>query len=76
MEKHDSRHEFPQFEQKITDLKMSNKHFKGLFDQYHDVNNQIYRIETYVEVHSDEFLNELRHKRVHIKDQIYAILCN
>jgi uncharacterized protein YdcH (DUF465 family) len=44
MEKHDLRHEFPQFEQKITDLKMSNKHFKGLFDQYHDVNNQIYRI--------------------------------
>lgn len=76
MEKHDLRHEFPQFEQKIIDLKMSNKHFKGLFDQYHDVNNQIYRIETNVEVHSDEFLNELRHKRVHIKDQIYAILCN
>ena len=74
MEKHDLRHEFPQFEQKITELKTSNHHFKSLFDEYHEVNNQIYRIETNVEIHSDNLLDELRHKRLHLKDQIYAIL--
>ncbi|NDC29826.1 MAG: DUF465 domain-containing protein [Bacteroidetes bacterium] len=76
MEKHDLRHEFPQFEQKITELKTSNHHFRSLFDQYHEVNNQIYRIEMNVEVHSDELLNALRHKRVNIKDQIFVILTN
>jgi len=76
MEKHDLRHEFPQFEQKITELKTSNHHFRSLFEQYQKVNNQIYRIEMNVEVHSDELLNALRHERVNIKDQIFVILTN
>jgi uncharacterized protein YdcH (DUF465 family) len=74
MEKHDLRHEFPQFEQKITELKTSDNRFKNLFDTYHDLNKQVYRIESNVEAHGDEYLKELRHKRVLIKDQIYDIL--
>ena len=46
MEKHDLHHEFPQFEQKIHDLKISDNHFKRLFDEYHELNKEIYRIET------------------------------
>lgn len=74
MEKHDLHHEFPQFEQKIHDLKMSDNHFKRLFDEYHELNKEIYRIETGVENTSDEFLNKLRFKRVDLKDELYTIL--
>ena len=74
MEKHDLRHEFPEFEQKIHDLKVSDNHFRKLFDDYHEINNEIHRIETGAEAVADETLNQLRLKRVHLKDELYEIL--
>jgi uncharacterized protein YdcH (DUF465 family) len=32
MEKHDLHHEFPEFDSKISELKVSNAHFKKLTD--------------------------------------------
>jgi uncharacterized protein YdcH (DUF465 family) len=74
MDKHDLHHEFPEHHQKIHDLKIGNTHFKKLFDDYHKVNNEIYRIETGVEATSDEVLNDFRMNRVFLKDEIYAML--
>lgn len=74
MEKHDLHHEFPEFDQKIHELKVSDNHFKRLFDDYHEINNEIHRIETGAEATTDETLNQLRLKRVHLKDELYAIL--
>lgn len=74
MEKHDLRHEFPEFEEKIHDLKVVDNHFRRLFDDYHEVNNEIRRIETGAAATADEILNQLRLKRVHLKDELYEIL--
>jgi uncharacterized protein len=74
MEKHDLHHEFPALEQKIHDLKVSDNHFRKLFDTYHDINNEIHRIETGAENTSDEVLNRLRIERVELKDELYSIL--
>jgi uncharacterized protein YdcH (DUF465 family) len=74
MEKHDLHHEFPEFDSKIHELKISNHHFKSLFDDYHETNNEIHRIETGAEAVADEVLNELRLKRVHLKDSLYDLL--
>jgi uncharacterized protein YdcH (DUF465 family) len=76
MEKHDLRHEFPEFETKIHEMKISDLHFKKLFDEYHEITNEIHRIETGAEVTSDEVLNRLRINRVELKDQLYAMLKN
>jgi uncharacterized protein len=76
MEKHDLRHEFPEYETKIHELKISDMHFKKLFDEYHEINNEIHRIETGAEVTSDEVLNVLRINRLKLKDQLYAKLKN
>lgn len=76
MEKHDLRHEFPEFETKIHELKISNHHFKKLFDEYHDVNAEVLRIENHAEETTDQVLNELRMKRVHLKDELYTMLQN
>lgn len=74
MEKHDLRHEFPEMEDKIHELKTTDAHFRKLFDEYHELNNEIHSIETGAEATADEVLNQLRIHRVHLKDQLYAIL--
>jgi uncharacterized protein len=74
MDKHDILHEFPEFKEKIHELKVSDHHFRKLFDEYHELDHQVRRIETGVEATSDEHLTELRKHRVHLKDSIYAML--
>lgn len=72
--KHDLHSEFPEFDQKIHDLKVSNSRFKILLDEYHEVNNTIHRIEVGAEPTSDDNLNHLRSQRLYFKDGLYAIL--
>lgn len=74
MEKHDLLHEFPQQKEKIHNLKVSDHHFRKLFDEYDEVNNDIHRIETGAEATADEVLDLLRTKRVYLKDQLFEYL--
>ncbi|MBL0356660.1 MAG: DUF465 domain-containing protein [Chitinophagaceae bacterium] len=74
MEKHDLLHEFPEHKAKIHELRTSDAHFKKQLDEYHQLDDQIYRIEDGSEITSDEYLNELRLKRVHLKDNLYRKL--
>ncbi len=74
MEKHDLLHEFPQYREKIHELKTSNHHFRKLFDEYHEVTHEVHRIEQGAEATTDEVLNGLRLKRVHLKDELYRQL--
>ncbi len=74
MEKHDLKHEFPEHEEKIHELKISDNHFKKLFDDYHEVNNEIHGIETGSTPTTDEVLNQLRIKRLQLKDALYSII--
>ncbi|MBP7345722.1 MAG: hypothetical protein RL135_417 [Bacteroidota bacterium] len=74
MEKHDLHHEFPEFDSKISELKVANTHFKKLSDEYDEVNHAVHRIESGVETPSDEVLTGLRKKRLHLKDELYALL--
>jgi len=73
MEKHDLHHEFPQHESKIHDLKMNDNHFKKLFDEYHFIDKQIHGVES-TQVFTDDELNEMRKKRLHLKDQLIGII--
>jgi uncharacterized protein YdcH (DUF465 family) len=43
-EKHDLRHEFPEYEKEIHHLKMSNAHFLRFFNEYDDVDDELHRI--------------------------------
>jgi uncharacterized protein len=74
MEKHDLLHEFPEHKIKILELRKGNVHFKKMFDEYHALDEQIYSIEDGTVITSDEYLNELRLKRVHLKDNLYKQL--
>lgn len=76
MQKHDLLHEFPEFKDKIHELKTSDSHFRKLFDEYHEVDHSIHSIESGATPTTDEHLNELRKKRVVLKDGIYNYLKN
>ena len=57
-EKHDLVHEFPEHRDAIHNLKMNNHHFARLFDEYHEVDHEVHRIESGVENTSDEYLED------------------
>jgi uncharacterized protein YdcH (DUF465 family) len=73
-EHHDLIHELPEYREQIHTLKMSNNHFARLFDEYHDVDHEVRRIEQGVETPSDVYLEDLKKKRLHLKDELYAML--
>jgi uncharacterized protein YdcH (DUF465 family) len=72
--KHYLTQEFPEFEEKVNILKIENAYFKKLFHEFDELDHEIYRIESDAEPASDDTLNSLRKKRVHLKDDIYQFL--
>lgn len=74
IEKHDLHHEFPEFHDEIHHLKMNDNHFARLFSDYHEINKAVLRIEDGVENTSDEYLESQKLARLHLKDQLFALL--
>jgi uncharacterized protein YdcH (DUF465 family) len=74
LEKHDLVHELPEYREKIHDLKMSNSHFARLFNEYHDVDHEVHRIETGAEIASDNYLEGRKKARLKLKDELFEIL--
>ncbi len=73
-EKHDLIHEFPEYKDRIHNLKMSNRHFARQFDKYHEIDHEIIRVEEGIENTSDDYLEELKKKRLALKDELYAMV--
>ena len=73
-EKHDLVHELPEHRDTIHQLKMNNNHFARLFGDYHEVDHEIHRIETGVENTSDDYLEDKKKRRLHLKDELYSII--
>ncbi|MFV2032639.1 MAG: YdcH family protein [Gammaproteobacteria bacterium] len=75
-EKHDLVHEFPEYRDAIRHLKSSNLHFARLFDEYHEIDHEVLRIETGIENSSDEYLGERKKKRLYLKDELFRMVRN
>ncbi len=73
-EKHDLRHEFPEYEKEIHHLKMSNAHFLRFFNEYDDVDDELHRIAQRIETPSDDYVEELKKKRLFYKDELYFMI--
>lgn len=71
---HELHEEFPEAADALHKLKTSDAHFARLSEEYHIVNREVHRIETDLEPASDEALEQLKKKRLHLKDQIAALL--
>ena len=73
-EHHDLLHEFPEHKDKIHALKTQNAHFSKLFDEYHDVDKELRRVQQEIETPSDQFVEDLKKKRLALKDELFAMI--
>ena len=73
-EKHDLVHELPEHRDRIHELKMSNNHFARLFEEYHEVDHEIHRIETGIENTSDDYLEGRKKRRLYLKDELFRMI--
>lgn len=73
-EHHSLTKEFPEYKEKIHELKTGDAHFAKLFDEYEELDKEIIRIEEQIETPSDDYTEELKVKRVNLKDQLMAMI--
>jgi uncharacterized protein YdcH (DUF465 family) len=71
---HELHEEFPQFAEKISELKQTDSHFARIAEEYHEVNRQVHRAESLVEPMDDLAEMELRKTRARLKDELYRLL--
>ncbi len=65
---------FPEYRDLITELKHKDLHFTKLFDAHNEIDQKIKNIEANIEHASDAALETLKKEKLHLKDQLYAIL--
>ena len=73
-EHHDLIHEFPEYREEIHNLKMSNEHFRELFDEYHKLDREVFRVENNIEARSETAFEELKKRRLTLKDELFRML--
>lgn len=74
VEHHPLISEFPEHRERIHELKSSDAHFRRLFDEYHEVDRTVYRMDENIEPASDQTMERLKVHRLALKDQLLAIL--
>jgi len=73
-ERHDLDVEFPQHAKLIEKLHETNQEFAALLDEYTALDEEILEIEENGNNVTDEHAEELKFKRVSLKDKLYAML--
>ncbi|MBB4120448.1 YdcH family protein [Martelella radicis] len=71
---HELAEEFPDFVDKMHVLKVEDGRFAKLFDEYHEVNRAVHRAETKIEPTDDAHMEDMRKRRMVLKDEIYGML--
>lgn len=74
IEKHDLLHEFPEHKDTIHSLKVSDNHFAKLFDEYHQTDKEVHRIEEHIETPTDEYTNKRKLDRLALKDKLHKMI--
>jgi uncharacterized protein len=63
--------EFPEYRETIKRLKAGSDQFRKFFEEYHTLDEAIYRIEEEIEFATDQETEELKKRRAWLKDRIY-----
>ena len=74
IEHHNLINEFPEYKDKIHDLKMNNRHFQHLSHDYHELDKKIRQSEVEANVVCDETLEDYKKQRLHLKDELLKLL--
>jgi len=65
---------FPEYRELITHLKTTDHHFTRLFDQHNALDQKIKNKENHLEAGTPDEIENLKKEKLHLKDQLYAIL--
>ncbi|SME94622.1 YdcH family protein [Pseudogulbenkiania subflava] len=65
---------FPEFRDRISQLKTADAHFARLFDKHNALDQQIKNIEAHLEAGSAEDVENLKKEKLKLKDELYQIL--
>ncbi|MDP2206316.1 MAG: DUF465 domain-containing protein [Alphaproteobacteria bacterium] len=71
---HDLASEFPDMKREIHELKITDAHFRKLFDGYEDVSKELHRVFDGAGSISDVHAEDLKKKRAALKDDLYLML--
>ncbi len=63
--------EFPEHREVIRRLKGSDEQFRKLYEEYHSLDDTIYRIEEDIDFATDQEIEELKLRRAKLKDYLY-----
>lgn len=71
---HQIADEFPEYQDRLRELKQSDGHFARMLDEYDEINRAIHRAETDIEPTDDAHMQDMRKRRMGLKDEIFARL--
>lgn len=71
---HDITVAFAEYKDRLHALRHSDSQFADLVASYYAVDDEIVKAEQGVQPHDDQYMDELKMRRVHFKDQVYARL--
>jgi uncharacterized protein YdcH (DUF465 family) len=71
---HSILREFPEYRETAKLLKASDETFRKMFEEYHTLDESIYRIEEEIDFATDQEIEELKKRRAWLKDKIYHAL--
>ncbi len=74
IESHDLYHEFPEYQETIRTLVLSNDNFSNMMREYTEIDLKVARIEQRLDPASDVYAEELKQMRVRLKDRLYKML--
>ena len=65
---------FPEYRDLISELKQSNAHFSRLFDEHNELDDKITGLENNPVTSGLDEIEELKIKKLRLKDDLYVIL--
>lgn len=74
VEKHTLLNDFPDHHHTIRHLKTHDAHFTKLADNYHELDSEVRKLEESNSPVEDEYLETLKKRRLHFKDELYGII--
>ena len=73
-ERHHLETEFPEYKKKIETMRAEDPRFSEMYDEYTRVDEEVWRIEEQIDTPSDSYTEDLKKRRVKLKDDLYAML--
>jgi uncharacterized protein YdcH (DUF465 family) len=74
IQNHSLVNEFPEMKDRIHEMKMKDKHFARLFADYDHMEHMVQHAESGAPNVADEVLEDLKKKRLYLKDQLFGLL--